>query len=507
MNSHTNIKYMHVTKKDTAAASTNAVKSVSDLRVGETALIDPTGARVTTLDATALKTGFKVVQNDGGVLKYSPLVNTRSVTGCQKKEYAPFIRQVSFLGYNGTSGDIFVDNYTDYRLRIRFKENISGQFDTALIAGGYASDANATSAEIADNQIQTMVLNTNDSKKKPVKVARVGSHNATLIAFANATTAKILKFSKNSNVVSILQSDLTAGAADVVEDRYISVPSESGNKFTIAGNITGTIYIGTIGYAGTSATTFAASINAGTQATAVVSANNVIITLINQTEVLPPVSVVTTGGATAVASITTGFGETVPTLYKISTGGTGVSSFVLDAPYQGSDCYAVVGTVKGSNVQYTSVSGSVYEEPSAFGLKVTAISKNYSPNRIVREGTSFQIEATGYSTTKITYAIAPNEGSGDWGKVTDLFIFAQAEGKNGSQYQNDRYSTIQFAEQYEAYDMYTINRSEGSGGRVISQNSTLDSEIIIAIPTAAHRASGDANDTLNTQLTALIALL
>lgn len=503
MNSHTNIKYMHVTKKDTAAASTNAVKSVSDLRVGETALIDPTGARVTTLDATALKTGFKVVQNDGGVLKYSPLVNTRSVTGCQKKEYAPFIRQVSFLGYNGTSGDIFVDNNIDYRLRIRFKENISGQYDTALVAGSHTSDADATSAEIADNQIRTMVLNTNDPKKKPVKVARVGNQSATLTTIGTAT---ILKFNKGSKIVEAITSTsgvLSASTMTVAADKYISVPSESINKFSITATVAaGNIYLGTTAYAGTSLATYAAAINAGTQATAVVNGSAIEITLINQTEILPPFQIVTGTDAIVASTAMAGFGESVATIYKVTTGGSGVASIELDAPYQGETCYAKAGTSQAAfNVGYAAT------DPTAFGLKVTAISKNYSPNRIVREGTSFQIEATGYSTTKITYAIAPNEGSGDWGKVTDLFIFAQAEGKNGSQYQNDRYSTIQFAEQYEAYDMYTINRSEGSGGRVISQNSTLDSEIIIAIPTAAHRASGDANDTLNTQLTALIALL
>ena len=505
MSNHTNLEWMILANKDTTAKTTTSpITQASDLKEGEIAIVDLSGARVTNItDAasatTALAAGFKIVKNESGELKFSPVINSSNFKKAYKKAFAPMIRQVSFLGYNGSSGDIVVDNNTYYNLRIRFRENVVGQMDSTLVQSGYMSDSNATSSEIADNQLKNAVLNSNSPTQKPIKVARVGNQSATLTTLGTAT---IMKFTKGSPIVTAWTTSsgvFAASTVTVAADKYISVPSETINKFTITATAAaGNIYIGTTAYAGTSLATYAAAINLGTQAFAVVNGSAIEITLINQTETLPIFQIVTGTDAIVSATAVSGYGESVATIYKVVTGGSAVASITLDAPYQGETAYAKCGTSQAAfNTGYAGT------DPTAFGIKVQAISKNYSPNRKVREGVSFFLEATGYSTTPITDSVYGNVGSGDWGAVTDRYIFAQAAGSNGMQFQNDRFSTILTATKNEAYDMFSILCEGAAEGRFISSTQKIQSNVLVAIPVAAHTVSGDANYDTNAQLTAL----
>ena len=108
--------------------------------------------------AVATDDYFYVVQRTATGFKYSNKIQRLNVKKYQGHEYAGATEQVSYVGYDGTSGSIVVNDETEYAMNIVFKhdKDIWSQRQHKktqhyTTGGATGAPVTATQAEIADN--------------------------------------------------------------------------------------------------------------------------------------------------------------------------------------------------------------------------------------------------------------------------------------------------------------------------------------------------------------------
>lgn len=85
------------------AAPTTSYTAAS-VAEGAVAVISETGTVVT--GALAANTNYKIINKKNGVMKYSPVFNSSNIVVKTKQAYSASAEQVSYIGYNGTSGSL-----------------------------------------------------------------------------------------------------------------------------------------------------------------------------------------------------------------------------------------------------------------------------------------------------------------------------------------------------------------------------------------------------------------
>jgi len=407
------------------------------------------------------------------------------VTKITKQAYVAPIKEVTFIGYNGTNGSltlptIVANDYAGIGAiqkegttpdQIREQENYS---TGALLASTAAYDILRPIANQVNN---TPVL----SKTHTAGI----TSNGTQADFTGTATA--LKFTKGSTTVAFMIQDATSGwvastgtvaAADVIGVSHANMKSVT---FTadIAGTgagrhvitIGGTIYnVADAGSAAQNATAIAAAINAGTQATATVSTADVTIVLNSSTYGAKILVVQTDDDSSWVVptlTVNTTTGETVATIYKASAAVSAAASFELDVAYVGETGYYLGGTSK-------TLEAGIVTSITEYGLKMTAdtagASYDYAKQGVLENATvtssvsSSKGLGSGVEMVKIEQGLVAYRGQFDtyskWAKQLPLYASASTN-----------------------YDVYTLQLTQGTVTTGAPHNKTANSVLMVAFPT------------------------
>ena len=184
--------------KDIGAVPTVAAGSpvvdYSSLADGEVAVVNShnivlSAASVLTDDFVA-ESGIKLVQRSGTDLLQSDLIKQNNILSYKGALDAAGTEQISYIGYNGTSGAIEVANSKLYVIRLGLKEkDQTGQGQEWIINAPYKSTASATEDAIANGLALSLANAVNRQTVKPMKVELIANtaHAATG-AFDNTCT-------------------------------------------------------------------------------------------------------------------------------------------------------------------------------------------------------------------------------------------------------------------------------------------------------------------------------
>jgi hypothetical protein len=211
--------------KDVAAEDTT--KTIAALNDGEVKLFTPGGVRVIETGGSAA--GNEVVAAAGDVFGIylgraaalgplrTPFFSKADVTSVSRKEYVAPTEQLDYIGSNGTSGSIEVNNNTVYRATIELDKgrpntNLGGVYVKDMV---FESDANATQSEIALGLAASGFANMSREAEQSIRFAAINDEAGVPLG----TGAGDVTFVAGSKVTQWGDvTDATINAAPVVGD-------------------------------------------------------------------------------------------------------------------------------------------------------------------------------------------------------------------------------------------------------------------------------------------------
>jgi hypothetical protein len=153
-------KAVPATAVPTAAINT-IVSDYSKLTDGEIIITNSHGmvlsATSVLTDDIVAESGIKLMKRNGTDVITSDLIKQGNILSIKPIAYAAAAEQVTYIGYNGTSGAIEVANSKLYVIRTSLKErDLTGQGQEWILNAPYKSDASATQIEIALGLVQQL---------------------------------------------------------------------------------------------------------------------------------------------------------------------------------------------------------------------------------------------------------------------------------------------------------------------------------------------------------------
>lgn len=349
-------------------------------------------------------------------------IQRRGVTRVTKQVYVAPVREVSFLGFNGSTGSLNLPTITQnseaYLLAVPKEQSTPDKIreQEDYTSGPLAASEGAYS-------ILRKVANAINTQPVPTHKAEIVT-NGTMADFTGTATA--LRFTKGSTTVEFVTNSAAGWVAStgsitandvvgVAHANMLSASFSAGALGTGAGrhiiSIGNTVYnVADAGTAAQNATAIAAAINAGSQAVATISGGGsdvVTITLLNQTKG-EKILVVTTSDdssfTAATLTVLTTTGETVATTYRAAGTVSSAASFELDAPYAGENGIYFGGTS-------VTLNAGIMSSITEWGLKLTNLdyylNYDYGKQGVLEFAT-------------LTYTVAPSKGLGTGPEVVKI---------------------------------------------------------------------------------------
>ena len=189
--------------QNVAATTATRVENLEDGRIGITNLF----GKILTTDADTFDT---IVIHQGGSNRRSDVIKRSNVKSIRTKAYAAPTNQITYVGYNGTAGDLQAINNNNYILRINFVTgNRSQEFPMQrIIQGRFVTGATSTKLEVADGLTKNINASArtrfeNDIKAEVV-LSNVGSSawsiSDTIVGTRGSTTVVITDVGNNASV-------------------------------------------------------------------------------------------------------------------------------------------------------------------------------------------------------------------------------------------------------------------------------------------------------------------
>ena len=123
-------------------------------------------------DDIVLEAGIKFIERNGTDLLTSDLIKQGNILSVKNVITAAAVEQLSYIGYNGTSGSIEVANSKLFVVRVTLKEqDITGQGQQIILNAPYKSDASATQLEVSLGLAQQL---SRVMRRQPVPPIEVG---------------------------------------------------------------------------------------------------------------------------------------------------------------------------------------------------------------------------------------------------------------------------------------------------------------------------------------------
>lgn len=423
-----NVKYFMLGTADlTLMTAGTVISSAADMTEGQLAIVNSTNTTVTTDQTGTAPYLVRVVQRVGDELVYSPFIDCSKLRGVRKIDGVNPSEQVSFVGYNGTSGALEDAASSDYIIKAIMK-NVKTTYNTTpdINHWSYKSAASTSEAAVAKGLLDSFNA---WAKRNPEDVLRAERVAATTSVAALTGSGVIYKLTKGLKAVSAYtktvaaSAALTASTASVTAGDTIHIASTGAKSFSFdALDTDHVIYIGSTSYvvadAGTAADgsdnqdAIVTAINAGTQATAVAS-STATVTITYKPHIygtLPPMVISDADGTPANIAVTALSGDLIPVKYKVSATTSAAATFELDAPWQGETgyLYESTGATTTSSIGVATLNGDTW------GLKFTGKALPVDAEKWNYEKVRFELGLDGdfASTVPVTYSVKANEGIG-----------------------------------------------------------------------------------------------
>lgn len=369
---------------------------------------------------------------DGSMI-YSPFIDMSTRRNVVGKSYVAPSQQVSYLGYNGTSGNLDSANSTVYSVNLEW---LNSQFtynnSPMIFTGVYETSASASQAELGLGLVGSINANLSRQPYRAIKAEVVG--NGTVAAITGSST--ITKVTKGLKGVSVYtkavaaDTTLTASTASVTDATLLNIPSSNGRTFTFdcLDAVSHAAYIGEESYfiadqataadGSDNATALAALINAGSVATATTSTATVTVTYNVDFYALPPMILSDVDGTPTEVAVTIASGDAVATKFDIDGTTSSAASFNLTEAYEGTTGYIFDGTTAATNSGIATVTSYGIKFTGAENSKFDAVNDRY-------EVVSFVVDANDFTTATVTDSVEPSSGSGYGKEVANLEAYAQ----------------------------------------------------------------------------------
>lgn len=175
-------------------AVNGTIASYANLLDGEMAVVN---AHHKVLSATSVLTddivkesGIKILLRNGTDLISSPLIKQDKILSVKSQVDVADAEQLSYIGYNGTSGEIEAANSKLYVVRLSLKEfDQTGFGQETVLNAPYKSDASATQLEVALGLAQSLSRTLRRQPVPPIQAELVCDvAYAATAAFAGAVT-------------------------------------------------------------------------------------------------------------------------------------------------------------------------------------------------------------------------------------------------------------------------------------------------------------------------------
>lgn len=383
-------------------------------------------------------------------------IQTKGVTKVLKQSYLAPVKQVSFIGYNGSTGSLNLPTIAAYdeatllavQQEVTTPDQIreQEQYGTApLLASTTAYD------------IMLQLINSINNTTNKTQTAFITS-NGTQADFTG--TATTLLFTKGSKTVAFMIQDATSGwvastgtvakgdLIGVANQSMVSVVFTAGALGSSAGHyvvsVGSAIYVvADAGSAAQNATAIAAAVNAGGLATAVTSGTSDVTITCTRATYSTKILVVHSNDDSAWTTDTltvTSTGEAVGMRYKAAADASAAATFTLDTEYQGETGYFLGGTD-------LALTTGIVTTQTEYGMKLiidtVALVYQYAKQGVIQ-------------LADITYTVGASQGFG----TGDILVKIE-EGLIAYRGQFDQYSKWykqlpRFAVAATNYDAYTI---------------------------------------------------
>ena len=195
--------------------------SISTLADGEVACFTPGGTIYSESSADANDPFVIAIGRGTDEALVSPVIRKDMVSRVSKKDYTAGSVQLDYIGFNGSTGSIEVNNNTVYRATINVIESPETTNGGVLVKDmTYSSDAGATQAEIADGLFSSVVANFSRQVEKGIGFEMLMA--ATSDA-AVGTSVNDVVFTNGSKTISAADIDDGTGSAAFAAGDYIRV--------------------------------------------------------------------------------------------------------------------------------------------------------------------------------------------------------------------------------------------------------------------------------------------
>lgn len=233
MLSQKNISHVFVGANTALATST-----VSAMSAGQIGLMLNGG---TTLDATALQSGerFQILLKDkAGKLVNSPWLEASNILSKNAQDYTAPTEELVYVGYNGSTGSIAVNNSTVYTMHMNIQDGSKtwGEHPLFKFVAAYESDASATQTEICDALIVNALKNFERETAQGVDYMEIGRINSAAVTLTNDFVGNCVVV-KGQNTISVASSGQYATNTDVVLGDYIRLGATTATAVALTSNI------------------------------------------------------------------------------------------------------------------------------------------------------------------------------------------------------------------------------------------------------------------------------
>ena len=215
-----------------SVAAGSAITDYSDLADGEVAVVNShnivLSASTVLTDDLVAQFGIRVVQRSGSELIYSDFIKQNNIVGYKGQTDDAGQEQITYIGYDGSSGSINAANSKLYVVRISLEEmDVTGQGQAMILNAPYKSDASATQLEVATGVAKALANALNRQTVKPIKAELIANvAYAATQAFANTCT--VVK--GGEHVTCATSTDYNTNVDLAVGDyvRFSGAPSTTG---------------------------------------------------------------------------------------------------------------------------------------------------------------------------------------------------------------------------------------------------------------------------------------
>jgi hypothetical protein len=215
-------------------AVNGTISSYASLIDGEMAVVN---AHMKVLSATSVLTddivaesGIKIVLRNGTDIITSDLIKQGNILAVKSQVDVADAEQVTYIGYNGTSGEIEVANSKLYVIRLSLKEqDNTGQGQELILNAPFKSDASATQLEVALGLVQSLSRTLRRQAVPPIQAELVCD-----VAYAaTAGFAHAITFVKGEQYVTVATNTnygATGGSSALAVGDYVRLSDDTTTK-------------------------------------------------------------------------------------------------------------------------------------------------------------------------------------------------------------------------------------------------------------------------------------